>query len=365
MNEPPVAALSAYRFLMGAAAAVIVLAGVRAFASYLVPFLLAILLAILCAPLIEHMAARGMSRILAFVTTLALVIVALVLLLGFLGFSALQLGQAIPGYGAEAQAGAEELGARLDALGLSAVQLSEYQNEIIEGVASAALGLIASLSDAVVSAFFMLFILAFLLLDYQAAGRRVGAVLGAGLGRELVHRFAAFTAETRSYMWIRTWSGAAFGVMVTALLWLLGVDFPILWGIVAFLTNFIPSVGFLLAIIPPTILALLESGVGTALLVVLGFSLLNGLIEYVILPRAVGQDLDMSPVTVFLSLMFWGFLLGPIGAFLSVPLSLLAQKVLFQSFDLTRPLAALMAANDDPPAPAAAAAEPGPAAERG
>jgi len=125
----------------------------------------------------------------------------------------------------------------------------------------------------------------------------------------------------------------------------LGVDFAVLWGIVGFLMNFIPSVGIIFSVIPPVILALLEFNWQTALIVGVGIILINFIIENVIKSRAMEEDLNISSLFVMLSLVLWTFVLGPIGTILAVPLTLIATKLLLEASDETRWLAILTTAN--------------------
>jgi predicted PurR-regulated permease PerM len=116
--------------------------------------------------------------------------------------------------------------------------------------------------------------------------------------------------------------------MVTAFLWALDVDFPVLWGLVAMLLNFIPTIGSIIAGIPPVLLALVQLGPTEAGLVVLGFFLVNTIVGNILEPRYMGKGLGLSALVVFVSLIFWGWLLGPVGMLLSVPLTMSAKIAL-------------------------------------
>jgi predicted PurR-regulated permease PerM len=124
----------------------------------------------------------------------------------------------------------------------------------------------------------------------------------------------------------------------------MGVDFPILWGMVGFLMNYIPNVGIFISIIPPTLVALLEFGWQAALVVVIGFEVTNIVVENIVKPRVMGEELNISPLFIFLSLVLWGFVLGPIGTILAVPLTLIATKLLLETSEEVRWLAVLMTA---------------------
>jgi predicted PurR-regulated permease PerM len=145
--------------------------------------------------------------------------------------------------------------------------------------------------------------------------------------RDLAH-FGRVTGTMNRYIAIKTSVSLFTGVMVTAFLWALDVDFPVLWGLVALLLNFIPTIGSIIAGIPPVLLALVQLGPTEAGLVVLGFFLVNTIVGNILEPRYMGKGLGLSALVVFVSLIFWGWLLGPVGMLLSVPLTMSAKIAL-------------------------------------
>jgi len=154
-----------------------------------------------------------------------------------------------------------------------------------------------------------------------------------------------FVQSMRSYIVLNTVFGLIAAVANTLLLWALGVDFALLWGVLSFLLSFLPNIGFVLALVAPTLLALLQFGVMKSVFVAVGFIVINTIVDNVIKPRFVGESLDLTPAVVILSLVFWGWLLGPVGALLAAPLSI-AVKFLFESFEDVRWLAHLMSDRD-------------------
>jgi predicted PurR-regulated permease PerM len=138
------------------------------------------------------------------------------------------------------------------------------------------------------------------------------------------------TLELRRYLAVKTWismlTGAALGLWVAAI----GLDFAVFWGLVAFLLNYIPNLGSIIAAIPPTLLALVQLGPGPAVLVVLGYLVVNMALGNIVEPMVMGRRLGLSTLVVFLSLVFWGWLFGPVGMFLSVPLTM-AVKITLES----------------------------------
>jgi predicted PurR-regulated permease PerM len=128
---------------------------------------------------------------------------------------------------------------------------------------------------------------------------------------------------------------------------LLGVDFPVLWGILAFLLSYIPTIGFWLAAIPPTILAFLESGPVVAIIVFLGIVLINGFAENAVKPKYMGRGLDLSPFIVVFSVVFWSAILGPLGAILSIPMTLVVKELILEMDEQNSWIARMMGAGGE------------------
>ncbi|MCA9428815.1 MAG: AI-2E family transporter, partial [Candidatus Omnitrophica bacterium] len=145
---------------------------------------------------------------------------------------------------------------------------------------------------------------------------------------ESLPHFARFADNVNRYIGIKTTVSALTGLLVWLSLVLIGVDFPVLWGILAFLLNYVPNIGSIIAAVPAVILALVQMGVGSALLVTGIFVAINMVMGNVIEPRYMGRGLGLSTLVVFLSLVFWGSMLGPVGMLLSVPLTITAKIAL-------------------------------------
>jgi predicted PurR-regulated permease PerM len=158
----------------------------------------------------------------------------------------------------------------------------------------------------------------------------------------LLRNMSDFGKDIREYVFITTWTGLLAAALDVGLLLMLGVDFAVMWGIFSFFLSFVPNVGFILALIPPTVLALLEHGWPTALLVIIGYILINGAVDSVLKPRVMGQGLNISPLVVTLSLIFWAWVLGAIGAILAVPLTMMVKKLVFESNESTRWVATML-----------------------
>ena len=158
----------------------------------------------------------------------------------------------------------------------------------------------------------------------------------------------AFVRKTQRYLIMTALFGAIVAVLDTGALWLLGVPLPLVWGLFSFITNFIPNIGFVIGVIPPALLALLDEGWGKALTVVLVYSCLNVVIQTFIQPHFVGATVGLSAEMTFLSLVFWTFLLGALGALLAVPMTLLVRAIFLDPDRRTDWIAPLISTHPDP-----------------
>jgi predicted PurR-regulated permease PerM len=165
--------------------------------------------------------------------------------------------------------------------------------------------------------------------------------LGLDPGASNVGRVSALTEDVRKYMTVLTGINFLVGLGDAVFLWFLGVDYALLWGLLAWFMGYIPSIGFIIALIPPVLMAYAQYGLQTALVVLIGYVLINGGVQNFIQPKIMGQRLKISPVVVFVGLFIWGYLLGGIGAILAVPMTLLVL-IIMENFEGTRSLAILM-----------------------
>jgi predicted PurR-regulated permease PerM len=210
------------------------------------------------------------------------------------------------------------------------------------GVAGDVLGRVV---DTFSNWFVIILLVAFMLADFAVLPQKLAAMFE---DRQRIQAVSDMISSIRRYLSITTSTGLLTGIANALLCLILGVDFPIVWGLLGFLMNYIPNVGVFISIIPPALVALLEFGWQAALVVVVGFELINIVVENIIKPQVMGEELNISPLFIMISLVLWSFVLGPVGTILAVPLTLIGIKLLLETYDEIHWLAVLMTANPKP-----------------
>ena len=165
--------------------------------------------------------------------------------------------------------------------------------------------------------------------------------------KQLVNESSRVRDAILQYMSLKTVVSVLTGTLAGILVWGLGVDYPVLWGLLAFFFNYVPNIGSFIAAIPPVLLALIQRDLNCALLMGIGYAAINGIIGNFVEPRMMGKGLGLSTLVVFLSLVFWGWVLGPVGMLLSVPLTMIV-KIGLENFEQTRWLAIMLGSNPEP-----------------
>jgi len=174
--------------------------------------------------------------------------------------------------------------------------------------------------------FFLIVLLFFLAAEATLASGRAAEL--ARLRPHVIEGLGRFVKGTQNYFVVCTVFGGIVAVLDSIALWILSVPLPLTWGLLAFLTNFIPNIGFVLGVIPPALLALLEGGFGDMLAVLVVYCVINVVLQTFIQPRFIGDAVGLSTTMTFLSLTLWTYLLGPLGALLAVPMTLLVRALL-------------------------------------
>ncbi len=324
---------------MTLAALVIIIAGMRAASSLLVPFLLALFLAVIIAPPLSWLKHKGVPGVLATLVVMAVFVLVAILLVLLVGSSLDEFTRNFPFY----QSRIQELTALLltwlsdKGVSISSEFVSHYLDpgKAMKLIAT----LLSGMGGILTNGFLILITVIFLLLEASTLPGKWRAAFARP--ETSMEQGRAIADNINHYMGIKTLTSLATGIIVALWLWVIGVDFPVLWGVLAFLFNFVPNIGSIIAAIPAVLLALIQLGLAPALLVVLGYVVVNVVIGTFLEPRYMGRGLGLSTLVVFLSLVFWGWVLGPVGMLLSVPLTLTA-KIALDSNEHTRWLAILL-----------------------
>jgi AI-2 transport protein TqsA len=347
-----VVASPAAEFLLYGACVVLVAAGMHAAATLVSALTLSIVLATVLAPILRRLHAAGLPGWLAGLVVLVPVVVLGVLFVGFLIQSLSELNEKVPGYVTRLATFAALLSERLlgdpDALHRLVPAMAPQPTQLVSLATSVLSGALQATNDLLL----VLFVLLYACLEAESFPVRLRAIVGPTSG--LPRRLNALAGELRAFVVINGQAGLLVAAVRTGVLLVLGVDFALLWGAWSLLLTYVPTIGFPLAVLPPTLLALVDHDLSTALVVFVAFGVINTAVYNVLQPKWAGESLNISPLVVLVSLMFWGIVLGAVGALLAVPLTTMVITLL-ESSEQTRWLAALMRAR----APALAAPSAG------
>jgi AI-2 transport protein TqsA len=312
--------------ILGVAGTAAAVAGINAAAPILGPIVLAFVLTVVAHPIIGALVRRGVRKAIAIAITVLVVEGVLIGFMLALIFSFGQLVTVLPQYSDEWEQALDGIRSTLAGAGVGQEQVQDVLHSIqASTVISAVGGLFAALAGSLAS--FVLVLATVLFMTAEGAGlpdRLAGAPGSWRLRRAL----GDFARNTRRYIVVTTIFGFLVAVVDTVALVLLGVPLALLWGLVSFLTNYVPNIGFFLGLAPPTLLAFLVGGPGLALAVIVIYSLVNFVLQSVIQPVFVGDAVGLSVTLSFLSVIVWTVVLGPMGAILAVPLTLFVHAIL-------------------------------------
>jgi predicted PurR-regulated permease PerM len=305
----------------------VVVGGLRSASFIVSDVFLALVLTIAVYPAQTYVIRRGWPRWSAFLVGALGVFVILIAIVGSVVLALARFASLLPSYQDEAQQRIEDVTNRLDQLGIHTEQQQSLASSIdparLVGYVGDLLGELASISS---SLFFILTVLFFMAIDsYQFP-----TLLEFARNRhpQMVDSLISFARGTRTYLVVSSGFGFIVAVIDVIALALLGIPAPFAWGVLSFVTNYIPNIGFVVGLVPPAALAYLEGGPGLALAVIAAYSVINFVIQSLIQPKIVGNAVGLTPTITMVSLVFWAWVLGALGALLAIPLSLLAKAVL-------------------------------------
>lgn len=337
--------------LLSAGAAVLVVAGMRAAAGIIGPVFLATVLTIALSPVGGYLRRRGWPT---WAGTLAAIVASYVVLIAIvlsLVYALTQFATLLPQYQDDLAGLVESATGALTRLGVDPAQLDNISgsfdpDKLVSAVTELLSGLLAVLSN------LFLLILLLLFLGIDAANFPDKLAARRSERAPIVSAVESFVHGTRRYLVVATIFGFIVAVLDTVFLFFTPIPDPLLWGILAFITNYIPNVGFVVGLVPPAVLGLLEGGPGLMLVVIIVYSVLNAIIQSVIQPRVVGEAVGLSGSVTFISLVFWAWVLGAVGALFAVPLTLLAKALLVDVDPRAAWLGPLLAGGPEVPATA-------------
>jgi len=329
------------RMLLLLGALVLVVAGLRTAQNFFLPVLLAFFVATVSYPVTHALSARGLPRILSVLVTVLVdfAFIAGVVVLGVVLLQDLQ-DKWNAKYAAQlyeqVRTGSEDLALKLEKMGVEDANakiravvennLANLQQIRFERIWDLGTGVLGQLVGFFGAAVIFLILTVFMLSEAGSFAKRLEAISKAHGPN--ISRMLNATRDIQRYLAIKTVASLVTGFLAGLLCWAAGLDFFILWGILAFALNFIPVIGSIVAGVPPVILALLLAGWPNALLVAGGYLLINNLIGNFLEPILVGRRLGISTLVVVISVMFWGWVWGPLGMLLAVPLTMMLKIVL-------------------------------------
>lgn len=338
-NKPMVYLPTALRVIVAAAMLVIVIAGIKSAASIINLFLLSAFIAIISASPVFWLQRRGLPMALG----MLLVISAVVLIVMT---TALVFGSAVSGFTAELPAYQEKLEqlftGPLNWLHKQGIEISapslfpDLDPRNILGMVAKLLGNVGGILG---NSVLILLTVIFMLLEAPGFQTKLHLISPDPGDSQL--RLAEITDNVRRYLALKTWISLGTGLCIGLWLWLLGVDYAVLWGMLAFFFNYVPNVGSIIAAVPAVLLAMIQLGFFQSMLAALGYLAANMVFGNALEPRLMGRGIGLSTLVVFVSMIFWGWVLGPVGMILSVPLTMIT-KIVLDSSDDTRWIAVLL-----------------------
>ena len=331
--------------LIGVASLVLIVAGLKALSGLLSPILLSLFIVLVTYPIMTWLKRRGFPHWLAYTIVLFIVLSVGAFFVFFFTISLSQLSDVLPNYVSQTEAQLNSLWQWLKERGVESDDIEALQWFQPERIIQLILSLISSLLSVFSNIGLTLLIFIYMLASAPTFAKQLRQ--GLKDNTSLLRQFQDFAHSTTSYLAIKSWVGALTAICQIILMWVMGVQFAVLWGVLSFLFNFIPNIGFYVAIIPPVLLTLLDRGLVRAIIFGVGYALINLFFDNVIAPRYLAEGLDLSVLITFLAVIIWTWIFGPIGAFMALPLTVMVKKLLLEPFPQTQLVAALLGSGDD------------------
>ncbi len=318
------------KFWVILAAIVIVVAGIKASASIVTPLLLALFVTAICYGPYVWLKKKGLPETLALVVVVLATGILLTLFLGFIGTSISAFAEKLPFYEERFQQYWSSINIWLVNAGIIDKNFGLEEHISPASIMSLTGNVFEGFSNLLIDSVLILLVVIFMLMESTLFIKKMNVIKPQSLLKidEIINKLNKYTVT-------KTITSFATGVCITISLSIIGVDFPILWGTLAFLLNFIPNIGSAIAAIPAIMLALVQLGLPSAIITTVAYVAINGLIGNIIEPRIMGRNLGLSPLVVLISLIFWGWALGTVGMLLATPLTILL-KITFDNMEETK-----------------------------
>ncbi|WP_321778896.1 AI-2E family transporter [Sulfurimonas sp.] len=330
-------------FFIVFASVIIVLAGIKTASAIVVPFLLSLFIAIILSPLYAFINKKGVPSIISLIIVIGLFLIFLISVAKLIGNSAQEFSANIGFYEQQLSVvfhqfvelttkyGIEIPEAEISSL-VNTKQIMQFSSTIIQSIGSI-----------FTNGFVILLSVIFMLLESQ---NFVSKILSISKDSALINNIQEITNKIKSYMVLKALISLFTGFIIWLSLYIVGTDYAFLWAVLAFMLNFIPNIGSIIAAVPAVLLTLIQLGSLSAIIVSGIYVGVNIIIGSVIEPKMMGKGLGLSTLVVFLSLLFWGWLLGMVGMLLSIPLTIM-MKIILDEKENTRWIAVLLGSGDN------------------
>lgn len=327
------------KILLNIAMFVVVIAGAKAAQAIIIPFILAGFLAVISAPPFFWLTEKKIPTALSLVIVIGAVILFALLIVSLVSSSVQDFSNSLPYYQSRIVEITSGLLTWLKGFGVdvsSQVVLEYFDPRVAMKLVTRFL---TELGGILANGFLILLAVSFMLLESSTFTTKIAVAFGEQTNSQ--QHIKKFTASLKQYISIKSIMSVITGVIITIFLAVLGVEYPLLWGVLAFLLNYIPNLGSILAAVPAILMALIQLGAGSAAIVAAGYMVINILMGSILEPKYMGRGVGLSTLVVFLSLVFWGWVLGPVGMLLSVPLTM-TLKIALESSEDSRWLAVIL-----------------------
>ena len=322
-------------FLLGFASLIIIIAGVKLAEDFILPLLLAVFISILTMPLLFWFKRKKVNNAVSLLLILGLLALIFSVFGTIVAVSTADLLDNIPFYEAQLKSKLGLFYSEVQTLGI--LDAVNFQDLINPSSAFQYISVgIAQIGSVLAQSLLILIVVAFMLVEASRVYTKCHEQ-----GNKKLETALSFIHKVNQYMAIKAIVSLFTGLCVTIFLSLVGIHYPVLWGLLAFVLNFVPNIGSIMAAIPVILLAIIQYGIYMGLIVFLAYLAVNFIFGNVIEPRYLGKQLGLSPLVVILSLIFWGWIFGPIGMLLAVPLTIVVKFAL-ESVESTKWIAMMM-----------------------